>query len=103
MVRRAHGDLLDFLLFTGLADAGDIDQALALGTGLPEVSEAGIVGLDPLLGRGAVRMWSDDLHGALQDLTGVAAASTRLSMPFRVTATSLLGETVDRPGNFRGI
>jgi DNA-binding CsgD family transcriptional regulator len=99
-VRRAHGDLLDFLLFTGLADAGDIDQALALGAGLSEVPEAGLAGLDPLLGRGAVRMWSDDLYGALQDLTSVAAASTRLSMPFRVTATSLLGETEYRMGRW---
>jgi hypothetical protein len=99
-VRRAHGDLLDFLLFTGLANAGEIGQALALGAGLPELPEAGIAGLDPLLGRGAVRMWSDDLHGALHDLTSVVAASTRLSMPFRVTATSLLGATEYRMGRW---
>jgi ATP/maltotriose-dependent transcriptional regulator MalT len=99
-VRRAHGDLLDFLLFTGLTGVGGIDQALALSTGLSELPEVGITGLDPLLGRGAVRMWSDDLHGALQDLTSVTAASTRLSMPFRVTATSLLGETEYRMGRW---
>jgi DNA-binding CsgD family transcriptional regulator len=99
-VPRAHGDLLEFLLFTGLADAGEIDQALALGAGLPDAPEEGITGLDPLLGRGAVRMWSDDLHGALHDLTRVAAASTRLSIPFRVTATGLLGETEYRMGHW---
>ncbi|MFG1999755.1 ATP-binding protein [Spirillospora sp. NPDC048911] len=93
-------DLLRFIQVTGLAMAGRWDEARALTRGLPDPAVAAVAELDALLGRGLLRVWSDDLAGALRDLAGVAVAGRDRSVSFRLLASALLGQAEYRLGRW---
>jgi ATP/maltotriose-dependent transcriptional regulator MalT len=65
---------------------------------LPDPSVATVAELDLLLGRGLLRMWTDDLAGARDDLSRLLTAGPERSAGFRVLAATGLGETEYRLG-----
>ncbi|MFC7387807.1 ATP-binding protein [Sphaerisporangium rhizosphaerae] len=90
-------DLTVSIAITGLCFSGGIEEALARTAALPDSSVASAGELSALLGRGLARTVSDDLDGAVADLSRVAAARER-SLPFRLLATALLGQAEYRAG-----
>ncbi|MBV1853542.1 AAA family ATPase [Catellatospora tritici] len=81
-----------FARAVGLALTGDGQRALAE---LPPDPP----GLDGLVARGMVRLWTDDLDGAYVDLSGAVERAVR-GEPLRVgQALAYLGETEYRRGN----
>jgi ATP/maltotriose-dependent transcriptional regulator MalT len=97
---QARSDIVRFVYLVGLGISGAINQGLRLAAALPEPSVASPNELDGLLGRGLLRTWADDLVGAQRDLAGVAAACQDRSVPFRLLATSLLGQAEYRLGHW---
>ncbi|MEV0612373.1 AAA family ATPase [Nonomuraea sp. NPDC050404] len=89
-----------YTLLTGLGISGQIDAALAATADLPSPSSASIAELDALLGRGVLRMCSDDLAGGLADLSGAVAACGERSVPFRMLAMAMLGQAEYRAGRW---
>ncbi|WP_043620289.1 AAA family ATPase [Nonomuraea candida] len=85
-------------LLTGLGVSGQIDAALAATADLPAPASATIAELDALLGRGMLRVCSDDLAGGLADLSGAVAACGERSVPFRMLAMAMLGQAEYRAG-----
>ncbi len=96
----AHvANALDFLLLS-LCEAGHPRLGLALATRLPEPRPDGHPGgVDGLLGRGTLRLWTDDLQEALADL-GTAAAAYRQHGPvdFAVISCNALADAQFRAG-----
>lgn len=89
-----------WLLVVGLAASGEADEALALVDSLPLVpGPPDQERIDWLSGRGTVRMWTDDLAGARDDLATVVDACRRQG-PFHtgVVARFYLSETAYRLG-----
>ncbi|MEO3808264.1 AAA family ATPase [Sphaerisporangium sp. B11E5] len=93
-------DLLRYHHLVGLFLAGRTERAREMTGDLPDPAVAGIGELDTLTGRGALRLWSDDLAGARRDLAGTVAAPRRLSVPHRLLATALLSMTEQRLGRW---
>jgi ATP/maltotriose-dependent transcriptional regulator MalT len=85
-----------FAKTVGMALAGDGAAALAL---LADVGEPGDEsGLDGLVARGMIRLWTDDLDGAAQDLRTAVHRATR-GEALRVSqALGFLGEVEYRRG-----
>ncbi len=91
------------LLLLALAAVGRADEGLALVASLPEeVTEPGPAEIDALLGRGVLRLWTDDFAGAHQDLAAVTEAC-RAQGPFhaRLIALFYLAETEYRLGRWQ--
>lgn len=91
-----------WLLVLGLAAAGRPEEGLALVDRLPDdEKEPDARRLEWLAGRGAVRMWTDDLRGAKDDLSAVTEICRRRG-PFNlgVIATYYLSETEYRLGDW---
>ncbi|WP_345571263.1 helix-turn-helix transcriptional regulator [Nonomuraea rosea] len=84
----------------GLGISGEIEAALAATANLPSPATASIAELDALLGRGLLRMYSDDLPGGLADLSGTVAACGERSVPFRMLAMAMLGQIEYRAGRW---
>ncbi|MFB6892835.1 AAA family ATPase [Kitasatospora sp. NPDC056327] len=80
----------------GTALAGRSEEALA---SLVDADRAGTpAGLDGLVARGMIRLWTDDLPGAAADLSGAVRRAVR-GEPLRVAqALAYLGETEYRRG-----
>jgi ATP/maltotriose-dependent transcriptional regulator MalT len=93
-------DLIRLLPLNGLGVSGHADSALASVANLPDPAVASLAELDALLGRGMLRIWTDDLVGARRDLAGVLAAGQGRSMAFRVVAAVTLGEAEYRLGRW---
>jgi DNA-binding NarL/FixJ family response regulator len=91
-------DLLRCLPLMGFAISGQAEAALASLGPLPAPALATVADLDALLGRGILRLWTDDLTGARQDLSGVLSAGHDRSAAFRVTAADLLANVEYRLG-----
>src|SRR6266540_3172760 len=91
-------DLLRCLPLMGFAISGQAAAALASLGPLPAPALATVAELDALLGRGILRLWTDDLTGARQDLSGVLSAGHDRSAAFRVTAADLLANVEYRLG-----
>jgi hypothetical protein len=85
-----------FAKTVGMAMAGQAAAALAL---LADVGEPGDEsGLDGLVARGLIRLWTDDLYGAAQDLRTAVYRATR-GEALRVSqALGFLGEVEYRRG-----
>jgi ATP/maltotriose-dependent transcriptional regulator MalT len=96
----AGTDMIRYLKFIGLATAGLPEDALALGHQLPHPAAASSADLDALLGRGLVRMWTDDLTGADHDLTGLVSVAPKRSAPFRILVLAALAQTEYRLGRW---
>jgi len=90
---------LDFLLFS-LCEAGHPRLGRALAARLPEPRPDGHPGeLDGLFGRGTLRLWTDDVEGALADLGTVAAAYRRHGpVDFAVVSCNALADAQFRAG-----
>jgi DNA-binding CsgD family transcriptional regulator len=93
-------DLIHYLPLLGRGISGHADAALAAATNLPHPAVASVAELDMLLGRGLLRIWTDDLTGARQDLAGLGAASDYRSAAFRVFTASGLAEAEYRLGRW---
>jgi hypothetical protein len=82
-----------------------LEQAMAAGlldplAGLPEPALASAAELEKILGRGVLRLHTDDLEGALRDLGGVLAAGHDRSATFRWVAASFLTMAEFRAGRW---
>jgi DNA-binding CsgD family transcriptional regulator len=89
------------ILAIALAISGKPAEALAVTASLPTVpAVAGPERLDGLVGRGAVRLWTDDLPSARRDLALAAAAyrQRRGPLPFGPLALAFLAESEYRLG-----
>jgi tetratricopeptide (TPR) repeat protein len=85
-----------FAKTVGLALAGEGTRALAL---LADVDDPGAAsGLEGLVARGMIRLWSDDLPGAAQDLRTVFHRATRGEALRISQAVGFLGEVEYRRG-----
>src|SRR5262249_38114506 len=85
-----------FAQTVGMALAGDSPGALALLTGADEPGEES--GLEGLVARGLIRLWTDDLDGAAHDLHTAVHRATR-GEALRVSqALGFLGEVEYRRG-----
>jgi DNA-binding CsgD family transcriptional regulator len=93
-------DLLRFLELVGFAMSGQAEAALTSVERLPAPPLAKVVELDALAGRGLLRMWTDDLHGAQQDLDGVLNASRDRSAIFRLAVADILANVDYRLGRW---
>jgi DNA-binding CsgD family transcriptional regulator/tetratricopeptide (TPR) repeat protein len=93
-------DLLRFLELVGLGMSGHAQAALTSVRDLPPPPLATIVELDALAGRGLLRMWTDDLAGARQDLDGVLTTSHDRSALFRLTVADNLAYVEYRLGHW---
>jgi DNA-binding NarL/FixJ family response regulator len=82
-----------------LAASGRAEEALAIALDPPADADLTVAAADDLLGRGVVRMWTDDLDGALADLDRVVAAVRRIG-PFhlRGIATFYRADALHRAG-----
>jgi DNA-binding CsgD family transcriptional regulator len=87
------------ILAIALAISGKPTEALAVTASLP-TSQPGPERLDGLVGRGAVRLWTDDLPSARRDLALAAAAyrQRRGPLPFGPLALAFLAESEYRLG-----
>ncbi len=88
---RPGTDLIQCTRLIGLGISGAISEGLALTARLPDPAMASVADLDALLGRGLLRMWADDLRGAVRDLAGVLAESRDRSVSYRLLAAAALG------------
>ncbi|MDT3446047.1 AAA family ATPase [Pseudofrankia sp. BMG5.37] len=98
--RHSATDLLRFVRLAGLGISGHADAALATLHDVPDPAVASAGELDTLAGRGLLRIWTDDLIGARQDLAGVLATGHDRSVVFRLSAADLLGEAEYRLGHW---
>nr|WP_239149109.1 AAA family ATPase [Streptomyces sp. SID12501] len=84
-------DMIRFLAISGQAMSGRAAQALtALGRLEADPAVASPAELEELMGRGVLRGHTDDLAGAVRDLTGVLGACHSRSAMFRVIAANIL-------------
>jgi DNA-binding CsgD family transcriptional regulator len=93
-------ELLHYLPLVGSGLRGEADEALASLTDLPAPAEASMSELEVLLGRGLLRLWTDDLQGAHRDVTAVLAHEGERSVASRVGAIALLGQAEYRLGHW---
>jgi DNA-binding CsgD family transcriptional regulator len=93
-------ELLHFRRLIGLGMIGQAEEGLASLPDLPTPASASIVELDQLLGRGLLRLWTDDLTGAYRDIAGVLAAAADRAVMFRVVASGLLAQAEYRLGHW---
>lgn len=85
------------LVMTSLGLGGRADEALAYAASLPEL-QPGLTepDVEPLMGRGVVRMWTDDLAGARADLSAAAVRPHLSGIP--LVALGWLAEAEYRLG-----
>ena len=93
-------DLKRYVPLLGLGIAGRADAALESLGDLTDPAVASLRELDALLGRGRLRLWTDDLNGSYQDLTGIVIAAYDRSVPFRLIAVASLAEVEYRLGRW---
>ncbi|GGP18215.1 AAA family ATPase [Nonomuraea glycinis] len=101
--RAAEVPSLDFIRLihlTALGCDGRAGEALAMVRVLPTAGSASTDELDQLLGRAMLRMWTDDLAGAVEDAGAALSRSEGRSVPYRVSANCVLGEAEFRAGRW---
>ena len=91
-------DLIHYVRLSALGVSGQADAALQSVATLPDPAVASVAELGMLLGRGVLRVWTDDLAGAREDLAGVLKASRDRSAAFRLLAAADLGVAEQRAG-----
>ena len=84
-------DLTRLIHLMSLGMTGRVEERLAVLADLPDPAAASVEELDALLGRARLRKWSDDLHGAYQDLTGLLGPAADRSITFQVIVNFALG------------
>ena len=82
------------------AMSGQAATTLPSLAGLPDPAVASAAELEELLGRGTLRLFADDLDGALRDIGGVFAASHDRSATFRWVAAVELAVVEFRAGRW---
>src|SRR5690606_8012516 len=82
----------------GLAITGRLGEAVGEMTAILEGAERPEEAADARLGRGIVRLWSNDLEGAEADLGAVAAFSEQSDLYANINARSYLAEVAIRRG-----
>jgi DNA-binding CsgD family transcriptional regulator len=86
-----------FAKTVGMALAGESTQALTLLAGAGESGDA--AGLEGLAARGMIRLWTDDLDGARQDLNAMVRRATQGEALRVYQAVGYLGEIEYRRGS----
>ena len=84
------------LIALGLS--GRAKEGIALAADLPDPMIVPLKSIDLLLARGQLRLWSDDLPGARQDLLGAVANCRTTTVPLRLLSASALAQTLHRLG-----
>jgi DNA-binding CsgD family transcriptional regulator len=84
------------LIMTSLGLAGRAEEALALAASIPDQDMGAAASAELVVGRGLVRMWTDDLEAAHADLSAVAASPLLPGMP--LVALGWLAEAEFRLG-----
>ncbi|MFI6015244.1 AAA family ATPase [Streptomyces sp. NPDC051243] len=96
----AKGGTLRYCHLVALGMTGAAERGVALTRDLPAAALVPPEDADLLLGRGLLRMWSDDLEEGRDDLLA-AARMTRLGpVPLRVLADTHLGQAEFRAGRW---
>ncbi len=93
-------DMIWFLRLNATAMSAHATIALDPLPDLPEPTVASAAELEEILGRGVLRLHTDDLEGALRDLGGVLAASHDRSATFRWVAAGFLSVAEFRAGRW---
>ncbi|MEV6171432.1 AAA family ATPase [Streptomyces sp. NPDC051954] len=83
-------DMIRFLAISGQAMSGRAPEALSALGRLADPAVASPAELELLMGRAVLRGYTDDLPGAVRDLTGVLGACHSRSAMFRVIAATIL-------------
>ncbi|MGW0810586.1 AAA family ATPase [Nonomuraea sp. NPDC002799] len=94
------GELVRFAQLAGLGVAGRIEEGLAWSSELPVAAQGTAGDLDALLGRGMLRLWSDDLTGAYDDLLGLLPIGATGSASFQILVATALARTEYRLGRW---
>ncbi|MFE2216595.1 helix-turn-helix transcriptional regulator [Streptomyces canus] len=99
-VPRPAGSLLRFSQMAALGICGAAEEGLALADSLADPVLTQITELDLLLGRGVLRLWTDDITAARQDLLGVLAVGQDTGGPLRAIALCALTQAEYRLGRW---
>ncbi|MEW9551396.1 AAA family ATPase [Nonomuraea sp. NPDC050783] len=94
------GGLVRFARLLGLGWAGRLEEAYALCAGLGTPGQAEPGELDALLGRGVLRLATDELGGAHGDLGGALAAGAGASAAFQLLAATGVAQVEYRLGRW---
>ncbi|EPH42666.1 AAA family ATPase [Streptomyces aurantiacus] len=92
--------MLRFNHLIALGLSGRAKEGIALAADLPEPMIVPLKKIDLLLARGQLRLWSDDLAGARQDLLGAVANCRTTTVPLRLLSASALAQTLHRLGEW---
>ncbi|MFD5703535.1 helix-turn-helix transcriptional regulator [Streptomyces lasiicapitis] len=92
--------MLRFNHLIALGLSGRAKEGIALAADLPDPMIVPLKSIDLLLARGQLRLWSDDLHGARQDLLGAVANCRTTTVPLRLLSASALAQTLHRLGEW---
>ncbi|MFD0416993.1 AAA family ATPase [Streptomyces sp. NPDC127108] len=90
--------MLRFNHLIALGLSGRAKEGIALAADLPDPMIVPLKSIDLLLARGQLRLWSDDLPGARQDLLGAVANCRTTTVPLRLLSASALAQTLHRLG-----
>ncbi|GGS25767.1 LuxR family transcriptional regulator [Streptomyces aureoverticillatus] len=92
--------MLRFNHLIALGLSGRAKEGIALAADLPDPMIVPLKSIDLLLARGQLRLWSDDLSGARQDLLGAVANCRTTTVPLRLLSASALAQTLHRLGEW---
>ncbi|MGA4843460.1 AAA family ATPase [Streptomyces sp. G45] len=92
--------MLRFNHLIALGLSGRAKEGIALAEDLPDPMIVPLKSIDLLLARGQLRLWSDDLRGARQDLLGAVANCRTTTVPLRLLSASGLAQTLHRLGEW---
>ncbi|MGH4031909.1 ATP-binding protein [Actinomycetota bacterium Odt1-20B] len=92
--------MLRFNHLIALGLSGAAKQGIALAADLPDPLLVPLGSIDLLLARGQLRLWSDDLDGARQDLLSAVANCRNTTVPLRLLSSSALAQALHRLGDW---
>ncbi|MFF9896931.1 AAA family ATPase [Streptomyces longispororuber] len=92
--------MLRFNHLVALGLSGRAKEGIALAGELPDPMIVPLKSIDLLLARGQLRLWSDDLRGARQDLLGAVTNCRTTTVPLRLLSASALAQTLHRLGEW---
>ncbi|NGO14228.1 AAA family ATPase [Streptomyces sp. HC44] len=94
------GGTLRYCHLVALGMTGAAERGVALTGNLPAPALVGPEDADLLLGRGMLRVWSDDLEGGRDDLRAAVRMTRHGPVPLRVLADTHLGQAEFRIGRW---
>ncbi|MFF5004164.1 AAA family ATPase [Streptomyces phaeochromogenes] len=92
--------MLRYCHLTALGLSGSVEEGMAYAACLPDPALVPLADVDLLLGRGQLRLWSDDLADARRDLLGAVANSRTGPVPLQLLSVAALAQTLHRLGDW---